>query len=568
MMVDIFRHIFSTVNNFWREKLVTFSLSPKRPRSSIEDDISNEVTQPKRLKLSKEAGRLDDCHFTPQGRHPLRPRRTLLDENTLKMSRINEQGNILQREQREAQARQIFQSNHGIATASTSTTLWKTSVPASLSPRSYQMLHKDSTSRLNSSQSVRNLQEKNAYNDLLSSILQTGPIMEAVSTIPMTQAGSNTLVKNVVKSNEFSILPMLKGTASRKDKRALTRRSDLNLAATIDLTKDDDPSEDISVEFEKIKTRTPRCNSFESALKREAWSDPIFCKSMIDSWRENNIRKLSQINLEEKKKKVLQEVNGKVDDQHVTKRLKDILSLKEAIIDEPEIEEIPALPELTPEMEEKVEKAWACRNPGQVFSEAFGLRITQRDLITLARLNWLNDEVINFYMNLLMERNKLGRYPKVYAFNTFFYPKLVNSGHASLKRWTKKVDIFSHDLIVVPVHLGVHWCMSIIDFRKKAINYYDSMGHPNQKCLSSLLTYLRDESMDKKKVEFDASGWTLACISDIPMQMNGSDCGMFACMFAEYLTRDVSITFSQENMPYFRKKMAYEILTKQLLEFK
>lgn len=47
----------------------------------------------------------------------------------------------------------------------------------------------------------------------------------------------------------------------------------------------------------------------------------------------------------------MQEVNGKVDDQHVTKRLKDILSLKEAIIDEPEIEEIPALPELTPEME-------------------------------------------------------------------------------------------------------------------------------------------------------------------------------------------------------------------------
>jgi len=27
--------------------------------------------------------------------------------------------------------------------------------------------------------------------------------------------------------------------------------------------------------------------------------------------------------------------------------------------------------------------------------------------------------------------------------------------------------------------------------------------------------------------------------------MNGSDCGMFACKFAEYVTRDARITFTQ-----------------------
>lgn len=42
-------------------------------------------------------------------------------------------------------------------------------------------------------------------------------------------------------------------------------------------------------------------------------------------------------------------------------------------------------------------------------------------------------------MNLIIERSKKEELPNIYAFNTFFYPKLISSGHASLRRWTKKV---------------------------------------------------------------------------------------------------------------------------------
>lgn len=50
-------------------------------------------------------------------------------------------------------------------------------------------------------------------------------------------------------------------------------------------------------------------------------------------------------------------------------------------------------------------------------------------------------QIINFYMNLLMERSQKNvNYPKVYAFNTFFYPKLSKSGYHSVRRWTKKVS--------------------------------------------------------------------------------------------------------------------------------
>ncbi|TGZ50554.1 Sentrin-specific protease 1 [Temnothorax longispinosus] len=45
--------------------------------------------------------------------------------------------------------------------------------------------------------------------------------------------------------------------------------------------------------------------------------------------------------------------------------------------------------------------------------EGFGLKLTRKDLYALADLNWLNDKVINFYMNLLIARGTSSdTYPK------------------------------------------------------------------------------------------------------------------------------------------------------------
>ena len=64
-------------------------------------------------------------------------------------------------------------------------------------------------------------------------------------------------------------------------------------------------------------------------------------------------------------------------------------------------------------------------------------------------------------MNMLMERGEKEGKPRVHAFNTFFYPKIINGGHSSVRRWTKRVDVFAMDYILVPVHLGMHWCLAV-----------------------------------------------------------------------------------------------------------
>ncbi|XP_071354524.1 sentrin-specific protease 2 [Trachinotus anak] len=232
------------------------------------------------------------------------------------------------------------------------------------------------------------------------------------------------------------------------------------------------------------------------------------------------------------------------------------------------------IPRLTKEMAAEVSGALAQSDPNLVLSAAFKLRITQRDLATLQEGGWLNDEVMNFYLSLVMERcSGEGAGSKVYSFSTFFFPKLrgggggQTGGHAAVKRWTKAVDLFLYDLILVPLHLGFHWAMAVIDFKSKTVKSYDSMGQRHDDICSQLLLYLKEEHKAKKGRELDSAKWTIGSLraTEIPQQKNGSDCGVFACKYADYITKGMPLTFKQCHMPLFRKLMIWEILNQKLL---
>ncbi|KAK2826431.1 hypothetical protein Q5P01_020645 [Channa striata] len=232
------------------------------------------------------------------------------------------------------------------------------------------------------------------------------------------------------------------------------------------------------------------------------------------------------------------------------------------------------IPRLTKEMAVEVSGALAQSDPNVVLSAAFKLRITQRDLATLQEGGWVNDEVINFYLSLIMERSSVEATGlKVYSFSTFFFPKLRGGGggqpggHVAVKRWTKAVDIFLYDLLLVPLHLGVHWAMAVIDLKAKTVRSYDSMGQRHDDICSLLLLYLKEEHKVKKGRELDSVKWTVGSLraTEIPQQKNGSDCGVFSCKYADYIAKGRPLTFKPCHMPLFRKLMIWEILNKKLL---
>lgn len=100
------------------------------------------------------------------------------------------------------------------------------------------------------------------------------------------------------------------------------------------------------------------------------------------------------------------------------------------------------------------------------------------DLQRLDEGEFLNDNLIDFYMIYCFEQHKVPR-DKVYFFNTFFYTRLTeNTGRASMnyeavKRWTSKIDIFLYDYIVVPINEDTHWYLAIIcnvgNIKRKAV---------------------------------------------------------------------------------------------------
>ncbi|XP_039602657.1 sentrin-specific protease 1 [Polypterus senegalus] len=319
-----------------------------------------------------------------------------------------------------------------------------------------------------------------------------------------------------------------------------------------------------------VKAQKAKKESSAFYFQAELWIKEL--TSMHDFRAHERMKQIEQqeaLTLKLQKQRLHEE--GRRDKDHIELHLR--VPLEKEVPVTAVVEEVPVkpaeeeFPELTKEMEEDVRKALRGDNPDEILSEGFRLTITRKDIQTLSHLNWLNDEVINFYMNMLVERSKQTGFPKVHAFNTFFFPKVKSAGFSAVRRWTKKVDIFAMDILLIPVHLGVHWCLAVVDFRKKNISYFDSMGGSDNEACKTIQKYLEQESLDKKVTKLDTTGWVLHCKkrNEIPQQMNGSDCGMFTCKYADYITKDKPITFTQKHMPYFRRRMVWEILNKKLL---
>ncbi|KAG8636567.1 ubiquitin-like-specific protease ESD4 isoform X2 [Manihot esculenta] len=203
--------------------------------------------------------------------------------------------------------------------------------------------------------------------------------------------------------------------------------------------------------------------------------------------------------------------------------------------DEKAVEEIPREPfiALTKEEESLVKRAFSPNNRRKVLvtHRNSNIDITGEVLQCLRPGAWLNDEVINVYLELLKEREK--REPQKFLtchfFNTFFYKKLTSAeknvyDYRAVRRWTteRKLGYF------------------LIECDKAK--------------------YYVEEVKDKSKKDIDVSYWEREFLEDLPEQQNGYDCGVFMIKYADFYSRGIGLCFSQDHMPYFRMRTAKEIL--------
>lgn len=105
----------------------------------------------------------------------------------------------------------------------------------------------------------------------------------------------------------------------------------------------------------------------------------------------------------------------------------------------------------------------------------FGKKKTTVEWSDLERLDegeFLNDNLISFYLRYLEQRleeqrPQLAR--RIYFFNTFFFATLTNThkgrkrfNYEGVQKWTRSVDLFTYDYIIVPINEQAHWYLAII----------------------------------------------------------------------------------------------------------
>ena len=87
------------------------------------------------------------------------------------------------------------------------------------------------------------------------------------------------------------------------------------------------------------------------------------------------------------------------------------------------------------------------------------VNLTRRDINTVSEGRWLNDEVINYFMNILRCEYHLGN---IEYFQTHWYQKLINEGFDGVKSW-HDTTIFDKDIIVIPINkTDCHWSLLLV----------------------------------------------------------------------------------------------------------
>ncbi|KAG7029676.1 putative ubiquitin-like-specific protease 2B [Cucurbita argyrosperma subsp. argyrosperma] len=149
--------------------------------------------------------------------------------------------------------------------------------------------------------------------------------------------------------------------------------------------------------------------------------------------------------------------------------------------------------------------------------------ISKRDVDLLQPETFVNDTIIDFYIQYLKSQIDPQDKHRFHFFNSFFFRKLADldkdpssasDGRAAflrVRKWTRKVDLFEKDYIFIPINFNLHWSLMVI-------------CHPGEVARYS------DEDLTKSM--------------KLPQQENSFDCGLFLLHYLELFLAEAPLNFS------------------------
>jgi len=219
----------------------------------------------------------------------------------------------------------------------------------------------------------------------------------------------------------------------------------------------------------------------------------------------------------------------------------------------------------------KVEAIFENGSPDDKVIFKFNIEIQQKDLVRLIPPEWLNDQLINFYMEMLAVRDddlcqKFTGRKKSLFIPTQFMGKMMPTKDKyepdEVARWLQKSDIFSMNKLYLPINVtNTHWVLAVVYMERKEIHFLDSLRGNGKKYMEGILQWIEGRAGGTSN--FNSAEWKLKSIDNNSRQFNGYDCAMFVLLYADFLSDDLPITsssFIEADIPFFRQKLACDIL--------
>ena len=182
--------------------------------------------------------------------------------------------------------------------------------------------------------------------------------------------------------------------------------------------------------------------------------------------------------------------------------------------------------------------------------------------------NWLNDEVIDKYLELLSKIDGT-----IFMYTTYFHQAFSSGGFSKVENYYRRNNPLSFRKIIIPVHQGSHWFL--ITFSGDELITYDPYNYPGasnrkkeellkQNLYSHLETLknLRDNYFKplyrKYEKPYNEIALKVMLPPDIPAQNNSHDCGVFLLAFAKHIVLTLRFDFCGDDMIDYRNSIREE----------
>ncbi|XP_061946995.1 probable ubiquitin-like-specific protease 2B isoform X2 [Populus nigra] len=202
--------------------------------------------------------------------------------------------------------------------------------------------------------------------------------------------------------------------------------------------------------------------------------------------------------------------------------------------------------------------------------------ISKRDVELLHPETFINDTIIDFYIQYLRNKIQPDDRQRFHFFNSFFFRKLADldkgpsnacEGRIAFQRvrkWTRKLNIFEKDYIFIPVNYSLHWSLIVIchpgevvhsredesgNSRKvPCILHMDSIRGSHKGLKNLIQSYLYEEWRERHNETVDdtlSKFLHLRFVAlELPQQENLYDCGLFLLHYVELFLEEAPIDFS------------------------